>query len=104
MCTIYTYAIPGKPLCMSAIIFTMEPPLSDIHNLYTKQEGQKKGMLRFLSAPGHVTEKHVCIGCKLVACLTGVKRDKGLGEGEKERGIGERVRDACKDFLLFPNS
>ena len=45
MCTIYTYAIPGKPLRMSAIIFTMEPPLSDIHNLYTKQEGQKKGML-----------------------------------------------------------
>ena len=45
MCTIYTYAIPGKPLLMSAIIFTMEPPLSDIHNLYTKQEGQKKGML-----------------------------------------------------------
>ena len=51
-----------------------------------------------------MTEKDVCIGCKLVACLTGVKRDKGLGEGEKERGIGERVRDACKDFLLSANS
>ena len=45
MCSMKTYAIPGKPLLMSAIIFTTEPPLSDIHNLYTKQEGQKKGML-----------------------------------------------------------
>jgi len=37
-----------------------------------------------------VTEKHVCIGYNLVACITGVERDRGLGEREKERGIGER--------------
>lgn len=36
-----------------------------------------------------MTEKHVCIGCKLVACLTGVKTDKGLGEGEGEGDWGE---------------
>lgn len=46
--------------------------------------------MQFLSAPGHVTEKHFHIGCKLVACVTGAKRDRGFGEREKERGIGER--------------
>lgn len=41
-----TYAIPGKPLLMSTIMFTIEPPLSPIHNLKAKQPHMTRNILQ----------------------------------------------------------
>jgi len=42
-----TYAIPGKPLLMSTMMFTIEPPLSPIHSLKAKQSHMARNILQY---------------------------------------------------------